>query len=283
MDSDASENNSVPLDKTNDELQRSRSPLETVAEEAEGYQPILVTPATEWKSLPLLVEDSSRVLLAPSLQLALRHFFTHCGRDVIEISRSDLMIVLIYVIALETGLIPKGGSLPPSCRPGKHHTTYRSFDRRLVNHFASRLPLDWFGTRAGPYRFELELVHESATSSNLSCTLVALSSGDLLIVNLLPFYGQKAGFSVTVPISFHVPAVNGNRLPLCYQNLSGLSVKLKNELFVPFRNHMYSKFVFTISPSLRGIPQELVARVMEYLDEPARRKLMEVLTMLPAV
>lgn len=36
MDSDASENNSVPLDKTNDELQRSRSPLETVAEEAEG-------------------------------------------------------------------------------------------------------------------------------------------------------------------------------------------------------------------------------------------------------
>uniref|UniRef100_A0A182KGS7 Uncharacterized protein n=1 Tax=Anopheles christyi TaxID=43041 RepID=A0A182KGS7_9DIPT len=282
MDSDASENNSVTLDKTNDELQRSRSPLETVAEEAEGYQPILVTPTTEWKSVPLLVEDSSRVLLAPSLQLALRHFFTHCNRDVTEISRSDLMIVLIYVIALETGLIPKGGSLPPTCRPGKHHT-YRSYDRRLVNYFATRLPLDWFRSRSGPYRFELELVHENATCGNLSCTLVALSSGDLLIVNLLPFYGQKAGFSVTVPISFHVPSVNGKRLPLCYQNLSGLSVKLKNELFVPFRNHMYSKFILTICPSLRGIPQEVVTRVSAYLDEPSRRKLTEVLQTLPFV
>uniref|UniRef100_A0A182M805 Uncharacterized protein n=1 Tax=Anopheles culicifacies TaxID=139723 RepID=A0A182M805_9DIPT len=265
MDSDSSEQHSTPLENVNDELQRSRSPLETVAEEAEGYHPIPVTPQTEWKSFPLLVEDSNRLLLAPSLERTLRHFFTHCGKDVTEIRRSDLMIVLIYVMALEVGLIPKGASLPTTLRSEKHYV-YRSFDRRLVKHFATRLPMDWFHNRGGPYRFELELVHEKAQCKNLSCSVVALCSGDLLVVNLIPHHGYKAGFSTAVPVSFHVPSVNADRLPLCYQYLQGLSVKVKDDLLVPFRNHMYTKFIPTISPSLQGIPMEVMSKVNAHLD-----------------
>uniref|UniRef100_A0A182WI18 Uncharacterized protein n=1 Tax=Anopheles minimus TaxID=112268 RepID=A0A182WI18_9DIPT len=265
MDCDGSEQNSTPLENLNDELQRSRSPLETVAEEVEGYHPIPVTLQTEWKSFPLLVEDSNRLLLAPSLELALRHFFTYCGKDVTEIRRSDLMIVLIYVIALEVGLIPKGASLPAALRSEKNYI-YRSFDKRLVQHFATRLPMGWFQNRDGPYRFELELVHEKALSKNLSCTVAALCSGDLLIVNLIPYYGYRAGFSTVVPVSFHVPSVNSVRLPLCYQYLQVLSVKLKNDLLVPFRNHMYTKFIPTISPSLQGIPAEAMMKVYAHLN-----------------
>uniref|UniRef100_A0A182T703 F-box domain-containing protein n=1 Tax=Anopheles maculatus TaxID=74869 RepID=A0A182T703_9DIPT len=279
MDSDTGEQNATPLETLNDELQRSRSPLETVAEEAEGYQPILVTPQTEWKSYPLLVEDSTRLRLAPSLERALRYFFTRRGKDVTEISRSDLLIVLIYVIALETGLIPKGASLPTALRSEKHHC-YRSFDKRLVNHFATRLPMEWFRYRVGPYQFELELLHEKAICSNLSCTLVALCSGDLLIVNLLPYHGLKASFSSAIPISYHVPAVNGDRLPLCYQYLRGLSVKVKNDLFVPFRNHMY-KFIPTISPSLQGIPPEVMLKVFAHLDNVSKKKVERALITTP--
>ncbi|XP_049297529.1 uncharacterized protein LOC125771182 [Anopheles funestus] len=275
MDIDSSEQTSATLENHNDELHRSRSPLETVAEEAEGYHPIMVTPQTVWSSYPLLVEDSNRLMLAPSLELTLRYFFTHCGRDVTEISRSDLMIVLIYVIALELCLIPKGASLPASLRSEKHYV-YRSFDKRLVKHFATRLPMDWFQKRAGCYRFDLELVHEKALYKNLTCSLVAFCSGDLLIVNLIPHHGYKAGFSTVIPVCFHVPSVNADRLPLCYQYLQGLSMKLKNDLFVPFRNHMYTKFIPTISPSLQGIPAETMLKVCAHLDLRTRENVKEV-------
>ncbi|XP_052897635.1 uncharacterized protein LOC128304480 [Anopheles moucheti] len=265
MDSDTGEQNSSTLENLSDEIQRSRSPLETVAEEAEGYHHIEVTPLREWWLYPLLVEDSNRLELPSSLKLALRYFFTHCGKDVTEISRSDLMIVLIYVIALELGLIPKGASLPSALRSEKHYI-YRSFDKRLVKHFATRLPMEWFRKRAGAYRFELELVHEKALCTNLTCTVVAFCSGDLLIVNLLPYYGYKAGFSTVLPVSFHVPWVDADQLPFCYQYLQGLSMKVKNDLFVPFRNHMYTKCIPTISPSLQGIPIEAMLKVYAHLD-----------------
>lgn len=269
MDSDTGEKNETPLENLNDELQRSRSPLETVAEEAEGYQPIPVTSHTEWKSYPLLVEDSNRLRLAPSLEHAVRYFITARDKDLAKISRSDLLVVLIYVIALETGLTPKGAALPSALQSEQLHC-YRSFDKRLVNHFATRYPMDWFRNLAGPYQLELELVHEKATCSNLSCTLVAICSGDLLVVNLLPYHGLKAGFSTAIPIRYHVPAVNVERLPLCYQFLKGLSVKVKNDLFVPFRNHMYS-FIPTVSPSLQGIPCEVMSKVCAHLDKPSKR------------
>ncbi|XP_035915205.1 uncharacterized protein LOC118513489 [Anopheles stephensi] len=268
MDCDTGEQKAAPLQNLNDELQRSRSPLETVAEEAEGYQPILVTPCTEWKSYPLLVEDSTRLRLAPSLERALRYFFTHRGKNVTEISRSDLLIVLIYVIALETGLIPKGATLPSAIWSEKHHC-YRSFDRRLVHHFATRLPMDWFRAGAGSYHLELELIHEKAIRSNLSCTVVAFCSGDLLIVNLLPYHGLS-GFSTAIPISYHVPAVNAVRLPFCYQYLQGLAVKVKNDLLIPFRNHVY-RFIPTVSPSLQGIPPEVMLKVSAHLDSFSQR------------
>ncbi|XP_050072978.1 uncharacterized protein LOC126561075 [Anopheles maculipalpis] len=280
MDSDNGEENAAsPLETLNDERHRSRSPLETVAEEAEGYQPIPVTPQTVWSSYPLLVEDSTRVLLAPSLEQTLRYFFTRRGKDVTEISRSDLLIVLIYVLALETGLTPKGASLPSALRSERQHC-HRSFDKRLVHHFATRLPMDWFRNSAGPYRCELELVHEKATRSNLSCALVAFCSGDMLVVNLLPHYGLKASLSTTIPISYHVPAVNADRLPFCFQYLAGLSVKVKNELLVPFRNHMY-RSILTISPSLQGIPDEVLLKVMAHLDNTSINQLKRAITPVP--
>ncbi|XP_053674662.1 uncharacterized protein LOC128724967 [Anopheles nili] len=272
-----SDDHSGTLQKTNDDLQRSRSPLETVAEETEGYQPILVTPKTEWNLRPLVVEDSNRVLLAPSLELTLRYFFTHCGKDVTEISRSDLMIVLIYVVALETGFTPKGSPMPAVYRSEKHHC-YRSFDQRLVKHFATQLPMDWLRRRAGPYQLEMELVHEASTRENLSCSLVAFCSGDMLIANLLPSVGKATGasFSTVIPISFHVPSVNSTRLPISYQYLQGLSLKLKNELFVPFRNLIFLKFVPIVNPSLLGLPQELVNKIKSYLDHRSKQHLLEV-------
>uniref|UniRef100_A0A182PIU4 F-box domain-containing protein n=1 Tax=Anopheles epiroticus TaxID=199890 RepID=A0A182PIU4_9DIPT len=272
MDSDEGENNSMEM--VCDLPQRSRSSLETVAEEeVEGYQPILVTPTTEWKSIPLLVEHSTRQLLAPSLEIALNKFFRYVT-DVTEIRRSDLMIVLIYLIAFETGLVPKGSPLPPSCLLGKHHP-YRSFDRRLVYHFASRLPFDWFRNRSGVFQLELELVHDSAT--NLSGTLVVFCSGDLLIVNLLPTCSEKTAFCTAIPISFYVPTTNAAQLPLLFQDLPRLAKKLKDELFIPFRNHMYASFVSSVHPSIRGLPPEIIHRIVNLLNDNSRRNLVKAL------
>uniref|UniRef100_A0A182Q965 Uncharacterized protein n=1 Tax=Anopheles farauti TaxID=69004 RepID=A0A182Q965_9DIPT len=274
MECDNNEESSGSLNKMNEDLQRSRSPLETVTEEAEGAQPFLVTPKTDWESYPLLVGDSSRVRLAPSLDSTLRYFFTHS--PVTEIRRSDLMIVLIYVIALESGLIPKGVSMPAACLTDKYHS-YRSFDIRLVKHFATHLPLDCFRNRAGHYRLEMELVHEKAIRDNIAVVLLAFCSGDLLIVNLQSCTDSAVVFSTVVPINFFVPAINADRLPFCYQYLSRLSTKLKNELFVPFRSFVYHKYIPVIYPSMEGLPSELVKHITRCLDFRTRRNLLEVI------
>uniref|UniRef100_A0A182N7E3 Uncharacterized protein n=1 Tax=Anopheles dirus TaxID=7168 RepID=A0A182N7E3_9DIPT len=282
MECDSNEETSGSLNKMNEDLQRSRSPLETVTEEAEGAPPFLVTPKTDWESYPLLVEDSSRVRLAPTLDCTLRYFFTHCPKDVSEISRSDLMIVLIYVIALESGLIPKGVPMPAACLTEKYHS-YRAFDKRLVKHFATRLPLDCFRNRASPYRLEMELVHQKAVRDNIDVSLVAYCSVDLLVVNLLWSANLTVCFSTVVPVSFYVPAINANRLPFCFQHLSRLSVKMKDELFVPFRSFAYSKYIPVICPSMAGLPQEVVKHITRCLDFRTRRNLLEVLKPSPPV
>ncbi|KFB51537.1 AGAP006814-PA-like protein [Anopheles sinensis] len=264
---ESSDENPWPLPKVEDDHERSRSPLETVKEEAEaeGYQPILVSSKTDWKTVQLLVEDSHRASLTPSLELALRHFLANCKKDVREISRCDLMIVLIYVIALESGLIPAGASLPEKCRPDKAHI-YRTFDVRLVKHFATRLPMGCFRDASNVYRLEMVFAYGDIPGSRAACEIVARPSGDSMIVNLISNYTKMISTNpcTLIPLNFHVPSINTVRLPLCFQSLKQLSVKLKNDLFVPFVAMMYQQFIPIINPSLTGLPQELKDKISAY-------------------
>ncbi|XP_058121986.1 uncharacterized protein LOC131281385 [Anopheles ziemanni] len=260
-----SNENPRALPKVDDDHERSRSPLETVAEEAEGYRPILVSSQTDWKTVQLLVEDSHRASLTPSLELALRHFLANCKKDVREISRCDLMIVLIYVIALESGLIPAGASLPDKCRPDKVHI-YRTFDVRLVKHFATRLPMECFRDASKAYRLEMVFAHGDIPDGRATCEIVALPSAELMIVNLISNCTKTISINPcsVIPVNFHVPSINAVRLPLCFQSLKQLSVKLKNELFVPFAAMMYQQFIPIINPSLTGLPPELKDKISAY-------------------
>uniref|UniRef100_A0A182IT22 Uncharacterized protein n=1 Tax=Anopheles atroparvus TaxID=41427 RepID=A0A182IT22_ANOAO len=258
---DSGDENARVQQSADEVLERSRSPLETVAEEAEGHQPILVRSETDWKTVQLLVEDSHRASLTPSLELALRHFFGNCKKDVREISRCDLMIVLIYVIALESGLIPAGATLPQVCRLDKQHT-YRTFDARIVKHFATQLPMECFRNASNFYRLEMTFAHNDIAG----CAIVALPSADLMIVNVIPNFTKASTKNpcTAIPVNFHVPSVNAVRLPLCFQSLTLLSVKLKNDLFAPFAASLYQHFYPILNPSFPGLPQELQEKIVAY-------------------
>ncbi|XP_058066838.1 uncharacterized protein LOC131216379 isoform X1 [Anopheles bellator] len=250
------------------EMQRSRSPLESVAEETEGYRPIPVTPQTDLTRIQLLVEDSNLQSLTPTLEAALRHFIANYPRPVAEISKNDLIRVVIYVVALETGLTPRNCPMP-SFGKSKMPQVYRSFDKRLVHHFGTQLSVDSFASQSNLYSMDLCLMPIRVDENNyFGCKLTSLVSGDLLIVSLVPagVVPINSGFSVALPISRYVPLVNTERLAVCFQRLKELSYRLKTEVFVPFRNNIHHTCLTYGYPSLIGLPVDIHLELTKYLD-----------------
>ncbi|XP_052860718.1 uncharacterized protein LOC128267822 [Anopheles cruzii] len=251
---------------SNVESHRSRSPLESVAEE-EGYRPIPVTPQTDFSAIQLLVEDSNLQSLTPTLEAAFRHFIANYPRPVAEISKNDLIRVVIYVVALETGLTPRNCPVPSF---GKMRQVYRSFDKRLVHHFVTRLSVDSFASPSNLCSMDLCLMPIRVDENNyFGCKLTSFVSGDLLIVSLVPAgaFPVNGGFSVALPISRYVPLVNTERLAVCFQRLKELSYKLKNEVFVPFRDNIHHTCLTFGYPSLIGLPVDINLELTKYLDE----------------
>ncbi|XP_035791569.1 protein nutcracker-like [Anopheles albimanus] len=269
----AEEQSSMSLEE---EPERSRSPLPlpTVAEEGEGYQPVPVKPWTDWDSMQLLVEDSNLLSLAPTLEATLRYFITHYPHPITQISKCDLITLAICVVAFETGLSLDGCPLPPMYKSNQL-STYRSFDNRLVRYYGTHLPMAAFANRSKAFSLDLCLLPGGALEDVQRCALVAFDSSDLLIVSLIPAEGSSLpkGFSSALPISRYIPLVNIGRLTVCFQRMKELSRKLKDELFLPFRDIAYDSYQAFRYPSLMGLPEELKSRLVKYMDKSSQENL----------
>jgi hypothetical protein len=76
--------------------------------------------------------------------------------------------------------------------------------------------------------------------------------------------------SIALPLNRFIVTKNFNsaNLPANFRNLKELDLKIKNQIFIPIRNQIFSQSQIKCSyPSLHGLPQELVEFVFRYLKK----------------
>lgn len=138
-----------------------------------------------------------------------------------------------------------------------------SFDRRLLEDFAQ-----WILPAQDPddphktfrFKFSLEPCREILVHS--------IDSGDLLLLTAHLIDNSVMTSSRTVPllISRYIVQKRPNLkdLPAVFRNLRELSIKLKNELFLPCRNDIFYDSC-TVYPSLQGLPVDVLLEICKYL------------------
>lgn len=104
-------------------------------------------------------------------------------------------------------------------------------------------------------------------------TLFLIEAGDLMIISAVPKTSDNSIISTrSLAFSFSrylvTKSLNFSCLPANFRNLNEFSNKLKNEMFLPIRNDIYSdtncKFSY---PSLHGIPEDCVLMILRYLKQ----------------
>ncbi|XP_055625617.1 uncharacterized protein LOC129768175 [Toxorhynchites rutilus septentrionalis] len=231
--------------------------LETVAEECEDDKK-----ANNDLKLGVLVEDSTKSQLSKYLARLLQHFTQRYQHEV-EISSFDLLFMVIYCLALETGFIPEGHVLEDAqgvLRPG--------FDRRLMHIFSAIVPSNLYDRVNRSYRLDVYL-----PGIEDNCALVGIKSGDFLCLTFTILQrSDMLSQSILLPVSRYIPIINFQKLNISCQNLKDLSCRVKNNIFIPIRDALCQASSPSLYPSLIELPDEvLVILLVKYLD---RRSIM---------
>jgi hypothetical protein len=96
--------------------------------------------------------------------------------------------------------------------------------------------------------------------------MIFIKSDDSLCITLT---GKNVpGKSLYLPVSRYVPLLKKQNKPACFRNLRELSIKLKNQIFLPIRDGILMTFNCFV-PSLQGIPTEIFDMILSSLDKAA--------------
>lgn len=171
----------------------------------------------------------------------------------------DVMNTAIVACALETGFIGDWcccEDVDGALKGYMLNWSY-SFDRRFIIDFAKMSP-------TLPFRFRFSLKHDA------EIIVQSLDLGDsiLITVYLIDNYVMTPARSLTLPMSRYVvnKKLNLKNLPGNFRNLRELSIKLKNEIFLPHRNDIYCVSSCKVPyPSLPGLPETLLLMLFRYL------------------
>ncbi|XP_015176393.1 PREDICTED: F-box only protein 7-like [Polistes dominula] len=106
---------------------------------------------------------------------------------------------------------------------------------------------------------------------NVICKLLAIISGDRLILNFFSTVNEKNIYSAAVRISKYMnpfAGYVGDR----FMNLKEISDRFKNELIIRVRSDILTEAGIT-NPSLQGLPIELLLKILQMLDVHSLTKL----------
>lgn len=209
-------------------------------------------------SVPILVEESTPFRLSSNLE--------NIAKTLSEGAvHHDYVMALVIVLMTEAGFSIATKDNDQGYRYSGLLilvTVYRNSD--LNPHRLSKtslvIPDDWRSEITGNYtvRFYLDQVPER------ECKIVAIPSGDTLILNLILDNEDKRVFSKAVQTVKYVNIYSSD-LPGRYLNLKEFSFGFKNALSTPARGEVLSSAGIT-NPSLRGLPAEMKIRILEMLD-----------------
>lgn len=134
-----------------------------------------------------------------------------------------------------------------------------SFDRQQILDFAKMPTTDFFLPHQS---FKLKFSLEPDNEINVH----SLDSGDILLLSahLIDSSVMSSAQSIALPVSRYIisKTINTSKLSISFRNLGELSIKLKNEIFLPLRNNIFGD---KCNPSLQGVLGSREEMILQFL------------------
>ncbi|XP_076183725.1 uncharacterized protein LOC143155173 isoform X2 [Ptiloglossa arizonensis] len=186
---------------------------------------------------PILVEDSTITKLVPSLEGILKDLNEYA-------TFHDYFVALLIVFLAESGFYES--------------STDRS-DLQCPRLRSLRIPKHWKSEETGIYDISFQL----EAFPDVKCKLVAIPSGDTLIINFFPLMEEKTTYCICVQTLMYVNPFSSD---ICgrYRNLKAISHRFKDVLATPVRTDVLTK-AGSMGPSLQGLPTELKHKILKPL------------------
>lgn len=183
-------------------------------------------------------------------------------------TKFEVTQALICALGLEVGFIGDW-CFCDGLVENAYNLSWSSFiDRRLLEDFTVLKPKqDNDDDTHEILNFKFSLAPQNQIS------MYCLESGDLMILSAAhsSFSGESvmnSTRSLALPMNRYIVTkkLNFSNLPASFRNIRELSVKVKNELFLPLRNDIFSESACKLPyPSLQGIPDECLSLIFCYL------------------
>ena len=132
-----------------------------------------------------------------------------------------------------------------------------SYNLNFLQKFAI-LPTNYLNIEVDSYVFHLELLNHSEKH----CKLLARESSDALFITLT--VDNEPGKSLFLLSSRYVVSNSLQCPSTCFKNLKELSYKLKETIFMPYRN-MLMHMEGLPYPGISGIPEDILMTLFTYL------------------
>ncbi|KAG7202095.1 hypothetical protein KM043_004766 [Ampulex compressa] len=191
---------------------------------------------------PILSEDSTLTKLAPSLERIL----SELGEGA---THHDHLVALLLVLLKESGFC------------------WSSMDTTARE--TAPIQEEWKCIETGIYEIRVWLKQ----LPEVNCKLIAIPSGDTLILNFFLMRKDKEVLSMMVQTLKYVNPYSSDAYGR-YINLREISHRFKDTLATPIRSNILREAGF-VSPSLQDLPVELKLKIFEMLDKSSRKRLSE--------
>lgn len=168
-------------------------------------------------------------------------------------NRNDIMVIILYVLALECGFVPTYCSLDDEEVTNDFH--YKRM-LRLTKSCAKNLNLN-----QNSYSFKMVLYPFPLHVCNFICTVTA----DDLLVNCFVRNIEEATFSMVLDPAQHIVSSSTTLLKMRLQELKVLSVEFKTQIMYPLKililrgNNIQAK-------CLQDSPTEIILKIAGYLN-----------------
>ncbi|XP_039966830.1 protein nutcracker-like [Bactrocera tryoni] len=185
------------------------------------------------------------------------------------LSPAHILFLLVYLIALECGFVPRH-LFKKFCRVLSTIPPFLTYHSKNVLFLSREKPIYQFKSPHETYfSIELRVLNRNVKHSSLNSILTALVSGDYLLVTLTPTTTTLRGFSSCLSINRYIISHLTLREPISryFRNLDQLTVKLRDEVFIPVRNEQLAYLGASPYPSINGLPVESREFLYGYLNE----------------
>ncbi|XP_017135858.1 protein nutcracker [Drosophila miranda] len=194
--------------------------------------------------------------------------------EVPKISSAELMMHLIYLLALESGFVENEtyNQTRHKLKPVPAFSSFHAGNVRILSLETTHYVVEFNDTMFTIKLRTLQDKHateEAALVVAMQSTLRAVHLGDELMVSLSPPVSSKLpGYSIALSIARYVLNIQAKGKPIFnrFRKLDNLSYLIKQHIFYPMRTQQLMQVNHQLLPSLMGMPEELYEKIFRHLS-----------------